>query len=173
LCHKNEDIYSIEVCDYYLEVITSLGFFNFISFWVEEIRIKKNYVLLLIDMDKIAKLWDNEEIRIITVFNSPDIHPDVNYMFNFGILTYINQERNSTIEKMLETFKTKNRNYIITIIIYLFLIVIFYIIYLNPIINGIKILIYKTKNMLTIIPVEILTSQTNIKNILNISELND
>ena len=173
LCHKREDIYSIDVCDYYLEVITSLGFFNFISFWVEEIRIRKNYALLLTDMDKIAKLWDDEEIRIIAVFNSPDIHPDVNYMFNFGILTYINQERNSTIEKMLETFKTKNRNYIITIIIYFFLIVIFYIIYLNPIINGIKILIYKTKNMLTIIPVEILASQTNIKSILNISDLND
>ena len=94
-------------------------------------------------------------------------------MFIFGILTFINQERNLTIEKMIETFKTKNRDYIISMIIYFILIIIFYIIYLNPIIKGIKILIYKTKNMLTIIPVEILTSQTNIKDILNISDLND
>jgi hypothetical protein len=174
LCNSGEEISSIDICDYYIEVITSLGFFNFISFWVEEIRIRKNYVLLLTELDKIIKLWnDDDEMRIITVYNSLDIHPDVNYMFNFGILTFINQERNLTIEKMMETFKTINRDYVITMIIYFVLIVIFYIIYLNPIIDGIKILIYKTKNMLTIIPVEVLASQTNIKNILNISDLND
>ena len=173
LCDSGEEISSIDVCDYYIEVITSLGFFNFISFWVEEIRIRKNYVLLLTEIDKIEKLWKDDEMRIIAVYNSLDIHPDVNHMFISGILTFINQERNLTIEKMIETFKTKNRDYIITMIIYFVLIIIFYIIYLNPIIKGIKILIYKTKNMLTIIPVEILTSQTNIKDILNISDLND
>ena len=124
-------------------------------------------------MDKISKIWSDDEMRIIYVYNSLDIHPDVNYMFNFGILTFINQERNLTIEKMMETFNAKSINYIISMVTFFFLIVIFYIIYLNPVINGIKILIYKTKNMLTIIPVEILTSQTNIKNILNISDLND
>ena len=173
LCNSGEEISSIDVCDYYIEVITSLGFFNFISFWIEEIRIRKNYALLLLEMDKISKIWNDDEMRIIYMYNSLDIHPDVNYMFDFGILTFINQERNLTIEKMLDTFKPKNRNYLVSMIIYFFLIIIFYIIYLNPIINGIKILIYKTKNMLTIIPVEILTSQTNIKNILNISDLND
>ena len=125
------------------------------------------------EMDKISKIWSDDEMRIIYVYNSLDIHPDVNYMFNFGILTFINQERNLTIEKMMETFNAKSINYIISMVTFFFLIVIFYIIYLNPVINGIKILIYKTKNMLTIIPVEILTSQTNIKNILNISDLND
>ena len=173
LCNKGEEISSIDVCDYYIEVITSLGFFNFISFWVEEIRIRKNFVLTLMEMDKISKIWSDDEMRIIYVYNSLDIHPDVNYMFNFGILTFINQERNLTIEKMMETFTAKRINYINYMATFFFLIVIFYIIYLNPVINGIKILIYKTKNMLTIIPVEILTSQTNIKNILNISDLND
>lgn len=170
LCESGEEISSIDACDYYVEVITSLGFFNFISFWVEEIRVRKNYVLLLIEMNKSEKIWTNEEMRIISVYNSLDIHPDVNYMFDFGILSFINQERNLTIEKMIEIFKAKKTNYIISMITYFFLIIIFYVIYLNPIINGIKILIYKTKNMLTIIPVEILTSQTNIKNILNISD---
>ena len=34
-------------------------------------------------------------------------------------------------------------------------------------------LIYRTKNMLNIIPVEILVEQTNIKSLFNTSDLND
>ena len=71
---------------------------------------------------------------------------------------------------MLDTFKPKNRNYLVSMIIYFFLIIIFYIIYLNPIINGIKILIYKTKNMLTIIPVEILTSQMLVFHVIDMAK---
>ena len=51
--------------------------------------------------------------------------------------------------------------------------VILYIFYWNPFITETQDQIYKTKLTLNIIPVEILESQTNIKMLLGISDLNE
>ena len=52
-------------------------------------------------------------------------------------------------------------------------ILILYFLYWNPFITETQDQIYKTKLTLNIIPVEILESQTNIKNLLRISDLNE
>jgi hypothetical protein len=188
---------SVNSCDYYMEVITSLGFYNFIGFWVEELRIKKNYFLLIeesnanininlndsfdpfknenidknsIEIIKMKKMVEN---KIVYCFNLEEIHPDVNYMFNYVILPFINDERNLTIDRIINNMKTKKDIYIAIFIIYIFLILILYIFFWRPIINNIKTLIYKTKYMLTIIPVETLSTQTNIKSLLGISDLSE
>ena len=191
LCYKNSEgeISSLNSCDYYMEIITSLGFYNFISFWVEEIRIKKNYFLLIeenninpmlnVSMNSVGQENDfndsqkKVELKVIYYFNLEEIHPDVNYMFNYVILPYINDERNLTINRIIYNMKNKKALYIAFFIIYFLLISMLYIFFWRPIINNIKTLIYKTKYMLTIIPIETLSTQTNIKNLLGIYDLNE
>ena len=172
LCSKDSEIeISIEgKCDYYMETITSLGFYNFLSFWVEEIRIKKNYILSL-NNDLLKGIRD--EKKIIYYFNNPEILPDINYMFIYAIIPYINKERNAVIRQIMLFISSKFQSYIFSIIIFFVLYILVFILFWRPTINKAKNLIKKTKNMFSIIPVEILAAQTNIKNLLCVSDLND
>ena len=175
LCNNSGgEILNLELCNSYVEIITSLGFYSFVCFWIEEIRIRRNYVLLLEEINKFTNMWNgNFQIRSISLYNSQSIHPDINFMFNYIILSYINEERDLTENLIISSINSNHYIYKILLILYIFLVLLFYILYWRPILNNIKILIYKTKNMLTIIPVEILATQTNIKSLLNISDLND
>ena len=178
LCFENDknELSNIGMCDYYMEIITSLGFYNFVSFWIEEIRIKKNYVISIDKMNNIYYSSDNSqqyENRTINIFNNQEIHNDINFMFIYIILPFINEERNLTSKKIIDIINSKLQIYLIIFAIYFLLIISFNLFFLRPIINGTNKLIYKTKKMLRIIPVEILEAQTNIKNILGVSDLND
>ena len=182
LCSNSSthELSNIAKCDYYLEVITSLGFYNFVSFWIEEIRIKKNYAVSVNNKEIIITNNENDEEGIsmlhsntIFLYNNGEIHPDVNFLFNYVILPYINEERKLSVDKIIETINSKKKIYIILLIAYFILIIILYIFFWRPIINSSKYLIYKTKNMLRIIPVEILVSQTNIKSLIGVSYLNE
>ena len=160
-------------CDSYLQIITSLGFYNFISYWLEEIRFKRNYVSLIEKFNQTNLFWNNNENKILDLYNLPDVHPEVNFLFSHIILSSIEEERNLTLDNIIENISSNKRIYNILLTVYFFLILVLYILYWRPIINNITFLIYKTKNILTIIPVEILASQTNIKSLLNISDLNE
>ena len=94
-------------------------------------------------------------------------------MFKNIILPTIEEERNVTLHSIFENISSNKRIYIILLIVYFFLILVLFTLYWGPFINNITLLIYKTKNILNIIPVEILSSQTNIKSLLNISDLNE
>ena len=170
LCIYNDN--NINECDNYLQIITSLGFYNFISYWLEEIRFKRNYVSLIEKLNQRANFWKDNENKIIDLYNLQDIHYEINYLFNHIILSSIEEERNLALDNIIQNISSNKTIYIILLIIYFFLILILYMLYWRPIINNITLLIYKTKNILTIIPVEILAEQTNIKSLLNISDLN-
>ena len=156
-----------------MTIITSLGFYSFISFWIEEIRFKRNYVSLIESLNKTNKFWNDDINKILDLFNLQDIHYEINFLFNHIILPSIEEERNLTLDNIIINVSSNKRIYIVLLIIYFLLILVFYMFYWRPIINNITLLIYKTKNILTIIPVEILASQTNIKSLLNISDLNE
>ena len=175
LCAQNTDgkMSSVNMCDNYLEVITSLGFFNFLCFWVEEIRIKKNYILLLEEENNINNINNINDNRIVEYFNMKEIHPDINFMFSHVILPYINEERNLTMKTIINNMNKKSNIYIILFLIYCGFDLLGFMFFWRPIINNTKSIIYKTKYMLTIIPVDALASQTNIKNLLGISDLNE
>ena len=117
--------------------------------------------------------WINNENKILDLYNLPDVHPEVNFLFSHIILSSIEEERNLTLDNIIENISSNKRIYNILLTVYFFLILVLYMLYWRPIINNITFLIYKTKNILTIIPVEILASQTNIKSLLNISDLNE
>ena len=178
-CSQQYEDKSIDIknCDYYMKVATSLGFYNFISFFIEEIRIKKNYILLIDRLNNVEQMTysnvENYKNRTIPYLNEPEIYPDINFMFINIILPIINKERNKTSEFILKQISSKPLIYTIFLCVYFIIIILLDIFFWHPIINGIKDLIYKTKNMLTIIPVEILEAQTNIKNLLGISDLNE
>ena len=171
LCIYNDN--NINECDNYLQIITSLGFYNFISYWLEEIRFKRNYVSLIEKLNQRGNFWKDNENKIIDLYNLQDIHYEINYLFNHIILSSIEEERNLALDNIIQNISSNKTIYIILLIIYFFLILILYMLYWRPIINNITLLIYKTKNILTIIPVEILAEQTNIKSLLNISDLNE
>jgi len=63
LCIYSED--NINECDNYLTIITSLGFYSFISFWIEEIRFKRNYVSLIESLNKTNKFWNDDINKIL------------------------------------------------------------------------------------------------------------
>ena len=161
--------FSNNVPDSYMEVVTSLGFYNFINFWMEEIRIKKNYILMLENSHNKTTVED----RIIYFYNYQVIHPDVNYMFITVIIPYITKERTLSTDTIIKAIKSENTFYIVILILFFIISLLFYIFFWRPIINNIKNLIYKTKNMLRIIPIEILEAQTNIKSLLGVSDLNE
>ena len=166
-------LYNNSICNYYMEVISSLGFYNFVSFWVEELRNKKHYALSIDKKNNINNFILKDDERTIKLFNNLQIHPDINFMFIHFILPYINEERKITIDKIKDYINSEFHIYVIFIIIYFLLIIAIYILFWKIILNSIKSLIYKTIKMLAIIPVQILETQTNIKNLLGISDLNN
>jgi hypothetical protein len=165
LCNLND------YCEYYIDIATSLGYLNFVYFFVGEINTKINYIKIL--SEKFSKqLWDNDiKKRMIILFNS--LHYDIDYMFNYGALYYIESELTLTSEKFFEKINSKYQNYIIVYTIFMICIILLYFFYWTPFIKDIQDQIYKAKLALNIIPIEILESQTNIKSLLGISDIND
>ena len=186
LCSLNltDSFNSIEECE---EKYTNKLKYDFIIFatnFLEEIREKKNFVKYLLNTGKIIGrlnkytlgLWmsdvlipkkgiinpntPNDTMFRLNLFNNETIHNSLNTIFINIIFPYINKNR----KIILETFSLEGYNFlfIILTIIYLIIVSIIYIVYWFPIIISLNNFIYKTKNMLTIIPINILASQTNI-----------
>ena len=160
------------LCEPYIETITSLGYYSFVMFWIIEVKNKLNYATGLYAIEYYKNLWDNnKELRLLTLFNY--LHFDIEHMFNFVILHYVEQEIKLTVEKIMENINSRNNMYITVYVVFMVVILLLFIFYWNPFITETQDQIYKTKLTLNIIPVEILESQTNIKILLGISDLNE
>ena len=84
-------------------------------------------------------------------------------------MQYIIKERNITMDLIKEDREGGYALYIILIAIYAAILIFIFGIYWIPMIRRLNIEIYKTKNMLGIIPVQILASLPNIRELLDIS----
>jgi hypothetical protein len=173
LCNVHDDKIPVDnICDYYIDTVTSLGFHNFISFFLVEIKVKVSYALIIEEIGNYRGLWSEvPEHRALTLFNN--LHNDMDLMYNLVILNYIKLEIKSTMEKIFNYVNSKNKIYIGIYAAFFALIILAFFFYWNPFITGSHNLIYKTKLTLNIIPVEILESQTNIKSLLGISDLSE
>ena len=158
-------------CEYYIQVSTSLGYYSFVMFWINEIKVKVFYAEELFNQLNTAVWTLFPELRTIILFNT--LHDDIDYMFNLVVLHYIEDETNLTVDVILSVMNSRNNEYIAIYVIFMVVILILYFLYWNPFITDTQDQIYKTKLALNIIPVEILDSQTNIKNLLRISDLNE
>ena len=72
------------------------------------------------------------------------------------------------MDSINDTIKNKEITYIVFYVVLLILISLSFLIYWLPMIKRMNITIYKTKKMLSIIPIRILASQENINGLLNI-----
>ena len=164
--------------------ILSLGFNLLVNSFIEEIRNARNFVKILLDQkmlvgnlseyiefdrnDTYYNLDKNNNLVFrMRVFN--EIHSRLNIIFINIIIQFIIQEKNTTIQIIEESTINGHLIYLICIGIYAFIFVIIFLFYWIPMIKSMNSEIYKTKKMLTIIPTQILASQPNIKELLNIS----
>ena len=163
--------------------------FDILSFnFLEEIKINKNIVRYKLKYEQILgnlteysysdyvnnelipRKDNNNDYRIIfrlDLFNNETLHYRLNIIFFSIILPYLQENRNNTYN--IFSF-SGIKTYLLTINL-LFLIIksLIYFFYFIPIINFINSIIYKTKNMLSIVPLSILSSQNNVLTLLNIS----
>jgi len=166
---QQEQLCKNYLCDPYIETLTSLGFFSFIAFMTVEIKVKVNYIKILTQANSKYLWYTNQEERRLMLFNN--IHNDLDVMFNFVALHYIENEITLTMEKILENINSRNIIYIAIYVVFFIIIIGIYIFFWNPFVTETQSQILNVKEVLKIIPVEILESQTNIKNLLGISDL--
>lgn len=181
-----------EICDKYIEEekeIINLGFDILVNYFVGKTLMKANYVQKLLDKKIIVgnfsvsyiQLLNDENLGLsqnktlifrMNLFNMRNIHSDLNTIFIFVIYQYINNTK-VEILNTIETFiKNRDSIYIFLMIFFGFGIIGLILLYWVPKIKKMNVEIYKTKNMLSIIPVQILASLPDIKNLLNISKSN-
>ena len=170
--------------------IINMGFHVLINSFIEEIRNARNYMKLLLDNkiligslsdiidinadDTTYGLDTNKTLKFrMIVFNLEETHSRLNIIFLNIILQYIDKERNITMYAVENFVTNEHIKYVILMIIYIFIYLLTLFFYWFPMIRRMNNEIYKTKNMLSIIPVQILASHPNIKELLNISINND
>ena len=180
---------SKEECENFMggkDGIISLGFSIFINFFIEEIRNARNYMKKLLDdqilVGNLSNLIDinsndttygldkNKTLKFrMKVFNLEQTHSRLNIIFFNVVMQYINQEKEKTIKSVIEDIYNKHLIYIIPMIVYIFIFLLLFIFYWIPMIRRMNNEIYKTKNMLSILPLQILAAQPNIRVLLNIT----
>jgi hypothetical protein len=173
-------------CEEYIGLITKYNFIYLSNYFLEEIKINKNLVKYKLKYEKvlgnlteynpddyinnnlIPRAEDTPDDRTLfrlDLFNNETLHFNLNIIFFSIILPYIQSKR-----KIYFNFISSFEVYLSTISSIFFVFVtgsIFF--YFIPIINIINSIIYKTKNMLSIIPLCILSSQKSALSLFNIS----
>ena len=170
--------------------ILSLGFDLLINSFIEDIRNAREYMKLLLDkqvlvgnLSEFIDIFDddmtygldlNDTLMFrMKVFNMEQTHTRLNIIFINIILQYIIQERNNTFKAIEKSVTNEHIRYVLVLIVYIIVLLIIFLFYWLPLIKTLNLEIYKTKKMLTIIPLQILASHPNIKELLNISVKSD
>ena len=103
----------------------------------------------------------------LDLFNNDTLHSDINLLFINLLMPYLEENRIKVDKRA--TIDGDGKYFSKTFLLFLILLLLMYIVYLLPMINYISTFIYKTKNMLLLIPMTILSSQSNIKSLLNLT----
>ena len=103
----------------------------------------------------------------LNLFNNETLHSYINLVFINIFLPYIDIYRKIFLSQLsIEGYEGK---IILIFILFIFLLILIFIFYLLPRVNYLSDFIYKTKNMLSLIPMTILTDQSNIKSLLKLN----
>ncbi len=108
---------------------------------------------------------DNSTIFRLDLFNNRTIHVNLNIIFFTIILPYIEENRDIMFNSLS---MNEIQKYLVIINIVFYVYVVFAFLYFIPIINNINKNIYKTKNILSIIPLSILSFQIGVSELINI-----
>ena len=189
LCNMRNEYYfnSIEECESHMQGVSTYGIRIVNSIITEEIRKYKNMAEQLLESNLIvgnltlygSKYWDEQNITNeikkndkllfrLYLFNNHSYHKDLNIIYVNNIIPFIEYEYYLTFDSILKSIEYKDFTFIVMFGFILFAITLLFIILWIPMIININTSIYKTKNMLSIIPMHILASQEKINDLLNI-----
>ena len=152
--------------------ILDLDFYNFIDFFIEQIRMKKNIVKYILNNNNIfgnltkynLENWNdtifndnnnnNKSIFRLNLFNDENLHFNLNLLF-FNIIVPLFQ---STQKVAMNTIIIDGEDFyfILCFIIYMLALSIIIFLCLIPLIKFLNEQIYQTKNILSIIPINFL-----------------
>ena len=110
----------------------------------------------------------NDKIKSfkLNLFNNDTLHSDLNLMFINIFIPYYDDTRKLLVKRInINDGKTE---FLIYFMIYIIILFLLYFTFLIPMVRYINDFIYKTKNMLLLIPLSILVTQSNIKSSLNL-----
>jgi hypothetical protein len=103
----------------------------------------------------------------LDLFNNRILHSDLNKIFLNVVIPYFDKLRIVVLKNV--SIGEEDEMFIVIFLTYASLITLLYFAYLLPMIRYLNNSIYKTKKILLIIPITILTSQVNIKSLLNLN----
>ena len=175
-------------CSDTIGLITGYNFFFLSYYFLQEIIINKNMMIYKLKHEnivgnltdynhtkymndaKIPKANDNsgnDNIFRLDLFNNYTIHARLNVIFYNIILPYINTGKKTTffnlsLDSVIRILTKSNYSFIGIVTLVFFC-------YFIPMINFINNIIYKTKNLLSIIPLNILATQNGVSSLLNLS----
>ena len=180
----NLDYCSFEIIEYFNltnECIHKFGSFskfaldNVILYFLEELRLKKNIIKYILNnfnvvgnlteynKEEMINIYNqnsnnNKTIFRLDLFNNQIIHSDLNFMYFNIIFQSLQQSR-----VIISFFNINGENsfFILLIIIYILVSFIIIISFFIPMIKYLNKQIYKAKNILSIVPINVLIYQTN------------
>ena len=166
--------------------ILNFDFSFIVNEFVEDIRYGKKSFIIFVNLNCVLgnltfpeyqnvsdiaeqmKHYPGWKVYRLAFFNQ-FLHSRITTKFMNIMMPRILEERNISINSIQKNMENGYVVYIILIIIYGTIFLILFWVYWIPFIRTLNMEIYKTKNMLTIIPVQILASLPNIRELLNIS----
>ena len=175
-------------CEETIGLITNYDFDSLAYNFFEEIKINKNVIKYILKKGIILGNLteynysdyinnpliprskddsDNTNIFRLELFNNNTIHANLNIMFFNIILPFIEVHRKK-IYNILNIDGIAQFLIVITVLFQVIVTLVF-LCYFIPVINYINSIIYKTKNMLSIIPLNILSLQSGVSKLLKIS----
>ena len=171
---------SHEQCLNYFANLLEYNFTIFYTIFVQNIRNLKNIAKYLQETRNIygnltiynIESWisskPNENgIFRLELFNDKKLHSEVNLMFINIVLPYIDENRKAILNRL--TLDKFGSNFYIYFSLFIFCVILLYFSFLIPKIRYLTNFIYKTKNMLSLIPMSILAAQNNIKSLLKLN----
>ena len=139
---------------------------NIVKFWQETKNIYGDLRKYDVESWKSSKPVEGGYFRL-NLFNEKIIHSDVNLIFINIVLPYIDENRRQILKRL--TLEKFGSYFVVYFALFIVCIILLYFSYLMPKIRYLTNFIYKTKNMLSLIPMTILAAQSNIKSLLKLN----
>jgi hypothetical protein len=184
--HRSEYFATEQQCQQFMSRSTNFGLEVMLTYFVEEIRYAKSltekanidrnnidydFNLTYLGTDQYKQQLPNDmSLLNIEDYNKDDVHLNMNIMFNHLIITNHNVLRDNFRNCVNTQLRSMKLTFILVLAAFLGVVVVVYFGVWVPFEKQLNQTIYKTKNMLCIIPKEVLASLTNIHKLLDIGQ---
>jgi hypothetical protein len=182
----NDFFDSSAMCSEVIGLITKYDIYHLVFYFLEEIKIKKNIVkyklkyenivgnlteykyLDYLGDENIPKKGSYNNLFRLNLFNDDEIHSHLNVIFFSIILPFIQDNK----KRDFSNFSIDKVDKFLILVNFIFMSILSFLFFFHflPVINYINNIIYKTKNMLSIIPLSILSTHNGIKELFNLSD---